>query len=843
MMKAMLLIGVCLGWAWLASGSAGQAQPAGGAMIYVSPQGNDQWPGTQARPFKTLTRARDAVRALRPAGGGPVARPVTVVLRGGFYSLEAPLELGLADGGSEQCPVTWTAAPNEQPVISGGRIITGWTPHTGGLWKASLPEVAAGKWYFRDLFVQRPGQRHFERRYRPSRGLFVIAGLTDGPRRRENQPVNHRNSQREFYYHPGDLQPFANLQDVEVVVMHDWSSGRMTIEALDEKERTVRFTDFPHYRVGHWYPGGRNPYLVENIKEDLGQPGQWYLDRPRGMLYYRPLPGEDMRTLRVVAPRLERLLLVTGEAQGPGYVEHLTFRGLTFAHTNWRQAPHKYAEDFGRDCRQGFVDMPSALEWRWSRHCRVERCELANLGSYGVDLAEGCEANSVVGNRIYDCGTGAVKVGIVDANAKPPVVPVNNRVENNLISDTGVVHYSGHGIWGGYATATVVRHNEVRRTLYSPVAIGWSHGTNLTAVRENIIESNHIHDVMLLLDHGGALYTLGNQPGTVLRGNLVHDTHQTKLHGKVKRPDWTAGAFGFDDGSSGFIVEDNIVYNLPVPMELPLTSQADRHTIGKNYLGIKPGEPGFPAELAAKAGLEPAYRELARNFPPVSVPPVLILEMPTSLPPLRIREDFERLKVGASPVQGVARIETGGPAKGTDLIAVTDLTAATGKHSLLIQDAPGLSRNWLPHLYYTPGLESGWATVKFAVRVGAGAIMDHSWRGRATKRDFSVGPAFTLRDGGLFAGEEKLMDFPLDTWGRVEVRCRLGQPDPGIGREGLKDYGVWQLKVQLPGQPEKAFNPLKIADQEFANLNWVGFVSLATEKTQFFLDDLEIMNE
>lgn len=65
------------------------------------------------------------------------------------------------------------------------------------------------------------------------------------------------------------------------------------------------------------------------------------------------------------------------------------------------------------------------------------------------------------------------------------------------------------------------------------------------------------------------------------------------------------------------------------------------------------------------------------------------------------------------------------------------------------------------------------------------------------------------------------MDFPLDTWGRVQVRCRLGQPDPGIGREGLKDYGVWQLKVQLPGQPEKVFNQLKIADQEFANLNWV----------------------
>ena len=106
--------------------------------------------------------------------------------------------------------------------------------------------------------------------------LFVIAGLTDAPYKYDG-PINHRNPQDEFFFRKGDISLFENLGDVELVAMHDWSSGRLHIREVDLDENIVRFASYPHYRIGHWYEGGNNPYLLENLKEDLGKPGQWSL--------------------------------------------------------------------------------------------------------------------------------------------------------------------------------------------------------------------------------------------------------------------------------------------------------------------------------------------------------------------------------------------------------------------------------------------------------------------------------------------------------------------------------------------------------------------------------------
>ena len=95
--------------------------------------------------------------------------------------------------------------------------------------------------------------------------------------------MRHRQSQRDFIFKPGDIDPkWANIGDVEVVALHDWSSSRLRIESIDAEKHVVRFTGWPVYRIGHWYRHGRNPYYVENVKEAFGKPGEWYLDRPSG---------------------------------------------------------------------------------------------------------------------------------------------------------------------------------------------------------------------------------------------------------------------------------------------------------------------------------------------------------------------------------------------------------------------------------------------------------------------------------------------------------------------------------------------------------------------------------
>ena len=100
---------------------------AAGADFYVATDGNDDHPGTEAQPFATLRRARDAVRQWRAAEAGG---PVTVHLRGGVYELTETLALTAEDSGTKDAPVVWRNHASERVALSGGRRIGGFKPVT-----------------------------------------------------------------------------------------------------------------------------------------------------------------------------------------------------------------------------------------------------------------------------------------------------------------------------------------------------------------------------------------------------------------------------------------------------------------------------------------------------------------------------------------------------------------------------------------------------------------------------------------------------------------------------------------------------------------------------------------
>ena len=98
--------------------------------------GSDENPGTEARPFATLTRARDAIRVRR--SGGANREPVTVFVRQGSYSLQETLPFGKEDSGTATAPIIYRAYQNERPVLHGGRNIQGFTAHGGAILKADV---------------------------------------------------------------------------------------------------------------------------------------------------------------------------------------------------------------------------------------------------------------------------------------------------------------------------------------------------------------------------------------------------------------------------------------------------------------------------------------------------------------------------------------------------------------------------------------------------------------------------------------------------------------------------------------------------------------------------------
>ncbi len=275
--------------------SAGRA-PAGPLSLYVSPGGDDGWSGRLAQPnsggtdgpFASITRAQKAVRDLRAPGKLP--GPVTVCIRG-VHRLAEPIVFRPEDSGTAEAPVTYTACPGEKPVLSGGRVIAGWSKGPNGVWTAEVPDAKSGRWYFRQLFVN--GRRACRARS-PNQGFFRVDGLVDPkPGAEWNQGVDR------FRFKPGDLRPWNDLNNVEAVVFHSWNTSRVRMASVDAAKGIVTFTGPTIFRPLGWDPNQR--YYVENARELLDSSGEWYLDRSSGVVSYWPLPGEDMTRRRASA--------------------------------------------------------------------------------------------------------------------------------------------------------------------------------------------------------------------------------------------------------------------------------------------------------------------------------------------------------------------------------------------------------------------------------------------------------------------------------------------------------------------------------------------------------------
>ncbi len=544
--------------------------------FYVATDGKDSWSGTLPAsradgadgPFATLAQARDAVKDARAKDAVP--RAYTVVVRGGFYPLAETLVFKPEDSAPVSAPTTYTAWPGEKPVLSGGRRVTGWQKSAdGNTWTAVVPEVRDGEFYSTQLFVN--GERRQRARY-PNEGCLKA---DDPPRFSEAMRVKLMTQgyagvkfkskddlgKVAMGYKDGDIQHWENPEDVNLFQLHSWTSPLRWIAEIDEARRTVLFTGSSRFPALRWK--GRMPYyFVENAREFLDSPGEWYLDRKTGVLTYRPREGEEMELAETVVSALPALIRIEGVCAAGHFVDGLVFRGLSFRHTDW--GPLDRAGE--TDGYSSVHFLPAVIEAKGLRFCIFEQCEITCGGGYALYLIDGSASNCVQQCEIHDMGGGGILIGSrwsnVDLvkNPLPPDDASDDLLSRHNVVDNCFFHDNGRvfpGVIGGvfiaHAPFNRVTHNEICNLPYSGITVGRRLDFKYSHAHHNEVAYNHIHHIGAgtMSDMGG-IYTEGVSPGTRLHHNLIHD---------VNYFDYAAFGIYCDQGSSQIQIDHNICYN------------------------------------------------------------------------------------------------------------------------------------------------------------------------------------------------------------------------------------------------------------------------------------------
>jgi hypothetical protein len=412
--------------------------------LFVSTTGSDaNTCRTAADPCLTIAGAQARLRPLLMGIGH--GRSWTVLIAGGTYQLTTPLVFTVADsGGSVTNRVTWQAASDAAPVISGGQQITGWT-NNAGIWEATVSGIQSGRYNPRNFWV------NDERRLRPRNPGFTsyltpVSYATVGA-----APTNQIN---QITYSASDVNAsMANPLDADAWVPMSWIGEHFMIAGVDGVSKTVTFTG--------WSGSSRtvnqttNRFFIENVFEALStQQGTWYANRTPsgtqfdGRLQYNPKSGETINTLRTVIPVLDQLLFVSNTDDGTATVGHLTFKGLTFAHTDRR--PAEYGSYLGDGSG---ITNPAAINVAGATDIVFDRVTVRNTGGAGIQIGAGCNSCQVINSIIGDTGGPGIMATTWVAGSPATTIPyfAHNLIPNPKFAG-GSVGTTGPG-WNGVGTA------------------------------------------------------------------------------------------------------------------------------------------------------------------------------------------------------------------------------------------------------------------------------------------------------------------------------------------------------------------------------------------------------
>ncbi|WP_427164937.1 RICIN domain-containing protein [Streptomyces sp. C1-1] len=560
------------------------ASAATQATYYVAPNGNDGSPGTITAPFKTLQHARDVVRTVNDNMTGDI----NVYLRGGTYPVSSTIGFTSADSGTNGHHVVYAAYQNEKPVLDGGVPVTGWTQHSGNIWKATLNRDTK----LRALYVN--GKRaQMASKTVNSAGCYGTYTVTAGQAPWAWESGSQCDGAK---YSLSDLPAVAaNQDDVEIKSATTWTTAivgvRQITTSSDGANRVALFQQ-PGAAIAQAAPygpfkaGGSHTFM--NAYEFMDKPGEFYFDKTNHALYYYKSSSEDMTTAKVFAPNSVSTLLKIAGTSRTDHARNITFSGLTVEHSDWNlvnvagsafrqsQQGNTISTVYARQNFHAYtyrnVDLPpAAIQMENADGIVLQRNTVQHTGADGITLANDVTDSQLTGNVTNDIAGSAITVGhpqhvyIGDYTStnheKYPVnvegVCKNISITDNYLYDSAVLFEASSPVSAYFVDSLSVQHNRIEKSPWAGITLGWgwwnfdgstnsiNPGNPTTTAKNNTIKYNQILDTMQVLGDSAPIYTLGSQPGTEISNNYIQGVpagHKYGLH-----PDEGSAYLNFHD--------------------------------------------------------------------------------------------------------------------------------------------------------------------------------------------------------------------------------------------------------------------------------------------------------
>jgi PDZ domain len=444
--------------------------------LYVSVKGNDKNPGTRSQPFATLEKAKQEARKYKQS--------VFVYIMAGVYYLDKPLMFTEADSRDNKGHLIFMAYADQRVVIKGSkRLQVDFKPYRDGILQAMLPAAfpVIDQLFVNDSLQAMARYPNYRRGAMPMHGTAVDV-LSASRIRRWKDPAG-------AYIHA--------LHSGEWGGMHYKITGKDTDSTLTMEGGWQNNRPSPMHKT-HRY--------IENVFEELDTTHEWYADRIKNILYYKPAAGININKAVIEVPVLENLIVVRGKPDHP--VRGIEFRGLHFEHTlrtfmnnrepllrsDWtidRSAAilcDYTSYTFIQDCTFFSLGGNAVFFSNYNQYCMVMRCHIANIGASAIcfvgnpsavrspsfryeqfvpyeqmDKTPGPIGNDfpalciATDNLIHDIGLTEKQVAGIQISMSQQITAAHNTIYNVPRAGINI----GDGTWGGHD----ISYNDVFNTV------------------------------------------------------------------------------------------------------------------------------------------------------------------------------------------------------------------------------------------------------------------------------------------------------------------------------------------------------------------------------------------